>query len=152
MGRILETHPELKREVSEMLEISRMLRQNFRVDASEQEELGPAPGFYARVMARVEADVTPQSFWNFFADPAFGGRLVFASLALAFLLFSASFFMASPEAEQFETASGDIVRTLDEPVLGAVLVADEQDLPVAESADLELNRGAALAQLTAYNQ
>ncbi len=151
MGRILATHPDMKREVTDMLEISRLLRQNFRVDESAAEELAPAPGFYARVMSRIEADGASTSFWDFFVDPALGGRLVFASLALAILLFAASFIPATSEAEM-QVAEQEVIESVDQPVLGAVLVADEQDPPVAEAEDLESVRADALAQLTVYNQ
>lgn len=45
-------------------------------------ESAPQPGFYARVMARVEAQRS-QSVLAAFLDPGFARRLVFASLAAA---------------------------------------------------------------------
>ncbi len=50
-----------------------------------EEELSPSPGFYARVIARVEAQSRP-SFWGVFLEPAFGRRLMYASLTLVILL------------------------------------------------------------------
>ena len=45
----------------------------------------PRPGFYARVMDRIEAQ-GPASIWNLFIESAFGRRIAVASLALALLL------------------------------------------------------------------
>lgn len=45
------------------------------------EQLDPAPGFYARVMERIEAQTAP-SLWSIFLEPAFGGRLLVAALSL----------------------------------------------------------------------
>jgi len=45
----------------------------------------PRPGFYARVMERIEAQ-GPASIWNLFIESAFGRRIAIASLALALLL------------------------------------------------------------------
>jgi len=43
------------------------------------------PGFYARVMERIEAE-GPISIWNIFIESAFGRRIAVASLALALLV------------------------------------------------------------------
>jgi predicted anti-sigma-YlaC factor YlaD len=48
-------------------------------------EVEPHPGFYARVLERIEAE-GPVSIWNLFAESAFGKRIAVASLALALLL------------------------------------------------------------------
>ena len=45
----------------------------------------PRPGFYARVMERIEAE-GPASIWNLFVESAFGKRIALASLSLALLL------------------------------------------------------------------
>lgn len=50
---------------------------------------GPAPGFYARVMERIEAQAASNSFWSIFLEPSFGRRLLYASLALFVVLGSA---------------------------------------------------------------
>lgn len=51
-----------------------------------------APGFYARVLQRVEAQGRP-SFWNLLLDPVFGRRLVYATGAMFLLM--ASFLLAT---------------------------------------------------------
>src|ERR1700722_2118705 len=45
----------------------------------------PRPGFYARVMERIENE-GPVSIWNVFIESTFGRRIAMASMALAILL------------------------------------------------------------------
>lgn len=47
--------------------------------------LEPSPGFYGRVMIRIEAQRRP-SVWSMLLDPAFGPRLALASLTLVILM------------------------------------------------------------------
>jgi len=49
------------------------------------EEREPKPGFYARVLERIEAE-GPASIWNLFFDSALGHRIAIASFALAALM------------------------------------------------------------------
>lgn len=49
------------------------------------EEKDPKPGFYARVLERIEAE-GPASIWSLFFESSIGRRLAIASLALAVLL------------------------------------------------------------------
>jgi len=49
------------------------------------DDVEPQPGFYARVMERIESQ-GPASIWNLFIESAFGRRIAVASLALALLL------------------------------------------------------------------
>jgi len=51
----------------------------------EAAEMEPRPGFYARVLERIESQ-TPASVFTLFFDSAFGRRIAMASLALALLL------------------------------------------------------------------
>lgn len=48
------------------------------------ETVEPAPGFYARVMERIEAQASG-SLWSLFMEPIFARNLVFASLTLLVL-------------------------------------------------------------------
>ncbi len=61
------------------------------------EMVDPAPGFYARVMERIETQKTG-SFWSIFLESAFGMRLMYASLALFFVLGSAVWQMGGSPA------------------------------------------------------
>ncbi len=146
LGAYLDTNPAARAEVSGMIEISRLVRENFRLTDSERDTLAPAPGFYARVMASIEAQNAQPTFWNFFVDP-FGARLAYASLALAAMLLAANFFDGTPAADP--TVAVDQTAQV---FHGAVLVSDSDELPIVESSDIEADRGAALVQLTTYDQ
>lgn len=44
------------------------------------------PGFYARVMDRIEQQRRPDSFWSVFLEPTFGKRVAYACTALVLVL------------------------------------------------------------------
>jgi predicted anti-sigma-YlaC factor YlaD len=69
---------ECRREVEAMREQAATLR-DLRTEAD------PQPGFYARVMERIEAQ-GPLSIWSVFFDSPFGRRIAVASMALALIL------------------------------------------------------------------
>lgn len=69
-----------REEVSWMQDQSQVLRA-----LSAPRDIEPAPGFYARVLNRIEAQQSG-SIWSVFLDPIFGRRLVATSLTLAVLL------------------------------------------------------------------
>jgi hypothetical protein len=151
VGAYLKSNPAAREEVASMMEISRLIRDNFALSAEERDELELAPGFYARVMARIESQTLPPSIWNFFLEPL-GMRVVYASLALATLLFAATFMGPVPEADG-ELVAMEQIETIDSPVVqGAFLASDGSGMPVVESADPEEDRGAALAQLVTHEQ
>jgi predicted anti-sigma-YlaC factor YlaD len=85
---------ECREEVSVMRRHASMLR------ALRAPETTPEvrPGFYARVMERIEAQ-RPINIWELFFESAFGRRIALASMALAFLF---SVYLVSSEryAEQ----------------------------------------------------
>lgn len=76
----LKACEECRRDVVAMRTQSAALRELRAPDDAE-----PRPGFYARVMERIEAQ-GPASIWNLFIESAFGRRIAVASLALALLL------------------------------------------------------------------
>jgi anti-sigma factor RsiW len=76
----LEACEECRSDVTAMRAHSAALRELRAPDDAE-----PRPGFYARVMERIEAQ-GPASVWNLFIESAFGRRIAVASLALALLL------------------------------------------------------------------
>ena len=76
----LDECAECRDEIAAMRE-QRGLLHSFRVN----EELEPRPGFYARVMERIEAEGAT-SIWKLFSESAFGRRVAVASMALALLL------------------------------------------------------------------
>lgn len=86
---------ECRAEVSAMRRQASMLR---ALRAPQAETLAPRPGFYARVLERIEAQ-RPISIFELFFESAFGRRIALASMALAFLF---SIYLVSSEryAEQ----------------------------------------------------
>jgi anti-sigma factor RsiW len=74
----------------------------FRSLRSSQEELAPEPGFYARVLDRIEAQ-RAASLWSVFLQPIFARRVLYASLAL-FLVVGSSVLWTS---ENHEVLSND---------------------------------------------
>jgi anti-sigma factor RsiW len=76
----LQACEECRSDVAAMRAQSAALRELRAPDDAE-----PRPGFYARVMERIEAQ-GPASIWNLFIESAFGRRIAVASLALALLL------------------------------------------------------------------
>jgi predicted anti-sigma-YlaC factor YlaD len=98
------------------------------------EDVEPAPGFYARVMARIETERKP-SVLNLLLDPVFGKRLVFASLAVVVLM---STYLVSTESSAFEPSSAPEV------------ILAEQDRAPALSADTDHDRDVILVNLATY--
>jgi hypothetical protein len=83
------------------------------------EEAEPAPGFYARVIQRVE-ETGVCSMWAFFIYSPFGKRLSFASLALALLLGS---YVIAQETQDGHLLANNVtsqVSSYDMPVEGSV--------------------------------
>jgi anti-sigma factor RsiW len=89
-GSLLEIPVEFHRHLGECQDCARELR---RLEAQSQllrslqsaKDAAPRPGFYARVMERIEAQ-QPFSIWAVFLDRKFGFRLAVASGMLAALL------------------------------------------------------------------
>lgn len=89
----LQKHAE-DRAAIEMMSRQAALLRSLKADAE------PAPGFYARVMARIEAQ-RPLSFWSMFLEPGFAKRLSFAALALFILLTGAALTAPADEPESY---------------------------------------------------
>ncbi len=73
---------ECRTELQGMQEQTELMRE---LRAPEDFAADLRPGFYARVMERIEAE-GPISIWNLFIESAFGRRIAVASLALALLI------------------------------------------------------------------
>jgi hypothetical protein len=73
---------ECREELSWMQEQSRLLKA-----LAPSRELDPAPGFYGRVINRVEAQQSG-SIWTVFLDPVFGRRLSAVAVAMVMLIVS----------------------------------------------------------------
>ena len=83
-GKHLAECEECRDAVAGMRSQAAMLRQ-WRTPRVEAAEMEPRPGFYARVLERIEAQ-TPISVFTLFFDSLFARRIAMASLALALLL------------------------------------------------------------------
>jgi len=125
-GKHLKECVECSGEVSLMREQAALLR-----EWRGPEEKDPRPGFYARVMERIEAE-GPASIWNLFFDSALGHRVAIASLALAALMCVGlisweRFFSDTPDYRPFASElQGQVVAGEDQP--GVVLTgAPDQD-------------------------
>jgi predicted anti-sigma-YlaC factor YlaD len=73
---------ECRTEMQGMQEQTELIRE---LRAPEEFVADLRPGFYARVLERIEAE-GPISIWNLFIESAFGRRIAVASLALAMLI------------------------------------------------------------------
>ena len=97
----------------------------------------PRPGFYARLMDRIEAQRRP-SFWGAFLEPGFSRRIVFASL-IFLVLFGG--YLASSE------------RAVPLMVSGPEVIMADTAQPVSEiGSDPQQDRDAILVTLTTYQE
>lgn len=83
-------------ECREEISVLRQQASLLRTLRPPQEDLAPRPGFYARVMERIEAQ-RPIDIWQLFFDSALGRRIAVASVALALLC---SFYLVSSERQE----------------------------------------------------
>jgi len=106
----LESHiaacPDCREEVALMQEHSALLR---TLSSLEVPEL--RPGFYGRVIARIESQAKP-GFWSLLLDPTFGRRLVFGSLSLVILM---SVYLVATEPTTNTVASSSPEMILSQP-------------------------------------
>jgi len=106
-------------------EVAAMRRQSSAVRALRAaDELAPRPGFYARVMERIEAQ-RPIDIWRLFFDSAFARRIAMASVAMV-VLFSlylvSSERLAQPVAVAAEESQPDMTLASGLPDKDTVLV------------------------------
>jgi anti-sigma factor RsiW len=97
----------------------------------------PRPGFYARLMDRIEAQRRP-SFWGAFLEPGFSRRIVFASL-IFLVLFGG--YLASSEQAVPVMASGP-----------EAIMADTAQPVSGIGSDPQQDRDAILVTLTTYQE
>ena len=100
-GKHLQQCGECRDEVAAMQEHAGLLRE-WRVPA----EAEPRPGFYARVIDRIETQGAG-SVWGLFFESAFSRRIAFASLALALLMGVYLVSTEQTEEQEFQVA-GDV--------------------------------------------
>ena len=98
-----------------------------------EEEMDPAPGFYARVMQRIE-ERAKESIWGVFIYSPFGKRLAYASLTIAVLLGS---YMLTQEG-------------LDGHLLGEKIVAQQMNDDLLVVGDQSQQRDAVLTNFAVH--
>lgn len=100
--RELEAHlagcPTCREELAPLREHSLLLRALRAPD-----EVEPRPGFYARVIDRIEAQTRP-SFWSEFLEPVFARRLMVSSALLLVLLGGYLFSTGAPGVDSVASA------------------------------------------------
>ena len=101
------------------------------------EEVDPSPGFYARVLQRIEEEGV-RSVWLIFADGPFGRWLAYASLAVAVVLTT---WIVGSEREDKHMGPGTAI---------AQQTVGEPQTPVA--GDQAHQRDVVLVNLAAYSQ
>ncbi|MBI4892154.1 MAG: hypothetical protein HY821_16120 [Acidobacteria bacterium] len=113
------------------------LHQSLLRELRAPEALDPSPGFYARVLERIEAQAAANSFWSIFLDPFFGRRLLYASLVLMMVL----------GAAVWQTGKG--------PAMDAsnpVHIMAGADLPAATGEDPGRDRTVVLTNLVSHGE
>jgi hypothetical protein len=105
-----------------------------------ERELDPSPGFYARVLERLEAH-RPISIWSVFFQP-FGRKLAMASLALV-LTMGAYLLSTEPGDER-------VVATSDAQAISALPGEDQPGLVLG--AKPEHGRGSVFVDLATYRE
>jgi len=128
----LDACPECRDEISAMREQAVLLR-DLRSEAE------PRPGFYARVMERIESQRVV-SIWTLFSESTFGRRIAVASMALA-LCMGVYLFTSehTPEEEPVIAAQG-----------AAVLPGEDQPGTVLTGS--ELDKDSVLVNLVTYRE
>jgi len=112
-----------------------------------QADLEPLPGFYARVLDRIETQ-TEVSIWSIFLRPSFGRRLAIAS-ALLVLLMGGYLISTEPNESGLMTNSIPTVLSQDNVTLddGA-----GQNMVLSSGDSLQQQRDAVLVNLASYHE
>ncbi len=119
--------------VEQMRRQSRLLR-----TLRSPEEAEPMPGFYARVVERIESQAA-SSFWGLFLEPAFARRLAYASLALLVVL----------SALIISGLNQDMTTVAAEPYTPEIILAEEPVSPYIGD-DIQRDREVVLVNLATY--
>lgn len=108
------------------------------------------PGFYARVMERIEAE-GPISIWNLFIESAFGRRIAVASLALA-LLVGVYVVTSERSAEESMIALGSQQLTAEQTIVAGEDAPAREIMQVDQSQTDQSSQDAVLANLVTYRE
>ena len=129
----------------------------FRSLRAPLEDLEPRPGFYARVMERIEAQ-GPVSIWNLFFESVFGRRIAIASLALLMLMGvylistdqPTEDMLAVDSSQSISEAMSEAIDVLPVPVISGQFVALHDDAGVMSLG--APNEDSVLANLVTYRE
>ena len=108
------------------------------------------PGFYARVMERIEAE-GPISIWNLFIESAFGRRIAVASLALA-LLIGVYLVTSERSAEDATIALQSLQVTAEQTMVAGEDAPAREITQVDQSQTDQSSQDAVLANLVTYRE
>lgn len=131
-GAHLEQCEECRGEIAVLREQAAMLRE-LRADVE------PRPGFYARVMERIETQ-GPVSIWNVFSESVFGRRLAVASMTL--VLTVGVYLVVSEPFQSHSTAANQPIQ---------LLIGEDQSSLAFSDAGLP-DRDAVLVNLVTYRE
>lgn len=109
-----------------MREQSRLLH----VLAPPAETPDPTPGFYARVLERIDSERKP-SFWDAFLEPSFGRRLLATSVMLVCLLGGYVAFTEAAAETPASTTPEAVMAAEHPPGLGANVDRDRETVLVS---------------------
>lgn len=130
--RHLSTCAECSEAVGHMRETSQIL-----ASLRPPDEFEPSPGFYARVISRIESESKP-SVWSLLVDPVFGKRLVYAALTSVVLL--GTYLVTTENNTDLNIASAP-----------EAILSDQNSAP-ALTADTQRDRDAILVNLATYKE
>jgi len=130
----LESCESCFQQVQQMRELSHHVR-----GLRSPEMMAPLPGFYGRVMARIESQPKP-TIWSLLLDPVFGRRLVLATASLLVLLGT---FLVSTAGEPMVASNA---------VPEAILASQPEAQAVYQPADPQTQRDAILVNLATYQE
>lgn len=127
--------PECREELAALKEQSALL-QKLRAPR----EVDVAPGFYARVIDRIDSQ-RATSFWSVFLEPTFSRRLAWSSLAL--ILLCGSYMATTPVDDDAAPLAHQTA--LSTPVAATAVMYDDSEDP-------QRSRDAVLVDLGSYNE
>lgn len=110
-------------------------------------DIEPRPGFYARVMGRIESQ--PASIWSVFLDRKFGFRLALASAALIALLGT---YLVTSEPSGPELAVTPAIVLTDSPQTAETGVQTTASVQQDDGLQQRQQRDAVLVNLASYHQ
>jgi len=122
-----------------LLEKQANMLRSLRFDADE----GPNPGFYARVMGRIE-EQDRRSVWSVFLQPSFGRRLAIASATLVVLL--GTYLVTTEPGDQNVVLAPSTVAT------DSVNVAATEAGVVPDTLQQQRQRDAVLVDLASFHE